>query len=230
MVDMKFILSLFVILVMNNALAIPGVEDYEEAKQYYVLLKQLNQLKKQVSQEKDMINQGKREIKDAEGHYGYGNLGKLDLGSDDPSTWTKALRDLSGGNSARYQELLKKYKENHYILSDKEYSKGASKSLVKSYRNQINVNQASAAISENSYDSAGQYQKQLNTLNTKIDSTPNTKAAIDLNSRLIAELSSISIDQLRMQAVMNNQVASDTADKIEAKSREARFVQLPKEK
>lgn len=104
------------ILFAVNAVAIPGIDTAQALKQYYVLLKQLKTLKEQVKQADGMLSQGKQVIKDAEGHYGFGRMFDSDAeyqsrqwGAD---RWEDTLKDLSGGNSARYRELLKEYKKN----------------------------------------------------------------------------------------------------------------------
>lgn len=52
---------------------------------------------------------------------------------------------------------------------------------------------------------------------------------MDLNSRLIAELSYISVEELRMQTLLNHQMSAEISDDINARGREAIFNQLPKE-
>ena len=231
---MKRIVFIILFCFFSNAWAAAGIDIAQSMKQYAVLMKQLKQLKKQVAQADTMIDQGKQAVKDMEGHYGYGKL--LDSQTDfqkrnwAPKTWDDALKALSGGNSARYQELLKAYHVNYPTLSDKQFSNGASQSLLKRYKNLVQENRASTAIANKEYEDIDNHLKTIHALTQKIESASNTKAAMDLNSRLVAELSYISVEQLRMQTLINHQVAAEAFDDISARSREAIFNQLPKEK
>ena len=144
--------------------------------------------------------------------------------------WRDALEDLSGGNSARYKELEKAYKKDHPSLSERQYAKGASHSLVRSYRNMVRVNKAATIHADEEYNHIKSLKNNIRRLSHKIESAPNTKAAMDLNSRLLTELSYISTEELRMQTLMNHQMAAATAESVDAKSREAIFNKLPEGK
>ncbi len=202
-------------------------------KQYYVLLKQLKELKQQVAQYRQMLDREQHLIKDTEGHYGFGQL--LDRESDFKKRqwgqyhWDDALKDLSGGNSKRYKELLNDYEKNHTIISDKQFSKGASQSLVHSYRQLVQTNRVATATSDYEYEYIKSHLDHIHQLTKKIESTSNIKSAMDLNSRLISELSYISVDTVRMQTLMNHQIAEKMSEDIAARTRESIFNKLPKE-
>lgn len=229
MIKVLFTIACFFVCV--NVSATPVIDNVQALKQYLILLKQLKALKKQIVQSKHLIDEGKRVVQDAEGHYGFGNL--IDRNSDfqsrtwTPDSWSDALKSLSGGNSSRYQTLLKAYQKDHYTLSDKQFSKGASRTLTENYRRLVRVNKAAGAHADGEYQYAKKLLKEVRDLMQKIETAPNTKAAMDLNSRLIAELSFISIEELRMQTLMNHQMAESSYDDIEARTREAIFNQLP---
>lgn len=231
---MKLLIVFIVCFVNLSAWATPVIDTAGALKQYLILVKQLRELKKQVQQGNEMINEGKKVIQDSEGHYGFGHL--LDSDSDfknrewAPSNWEDALKNLSGGNSERYQELLKSYQKEHFSLSDKQFSEGASHSVLDSYKRLVHENAAAGTNANGEYQDIEKLLKEVRQLMKKIESAPNTKAAMDLNSRLVAELSFISIEELRMQTLMNHQMAASTYDEIQARSREALFNRLPKEK
>lgn len=231
---MKRILIFIFLFVASNAWATPGVDVLTALKQYYVLLKQLKELKRQVTQADQMLNQGRRAVRDVEGHYGFGQLLDNDSNFQQRNwgfdSWNESLSALAGGNSARYRELLKEYQEEHPTLSERQFSKGASPSLTRSYKNLVNNNRAATVYSNYESEQIKSHLAYVHQLTQKIESAPNTKAAMDLNSRLIAELSYISVEELRMQTLMNHQLAAQVSDVIDGKSREARFNKLPKEK
>lgn len=229
----KFILLILVIW-LPQVWAIPGADTFQALKQYYVLVEQLKELKKQVDQAKSFIEQGRQAVRDAEGHYGFGKL--LNNESDYKKRlwgfdrWDSALKSLSGGNSIRYQELLREYQNKYTPLSISQFSKGASHSVVEGYKNMLEMNKVATASSNYEYENLNPMLNRVNQLMEKIEMAPNTKSAIDLNSRLIAQLSNISIEELRMQTLFNHQMAEKISDELRAKKNSAMFNQLPKEK
>jgi len=190
-----------------------------------------NQLKQQF----DVLNQQVSVMKnikaESEGSYGMGGLlnSNQDLQKREwsPSSWQSTLKGLSGGNPARYQELVNTYKADHPTLSSSDYQKGASAANAKTYSQDIQVNRAAMVNSTYAFNNIKTHLDDIHQLSNQIDSTKNIKAAMDLNSRLVAELAYIQTQELKMQVVMNQQTAQSNADNIAAKTANAKFDALP---
>ncbi len=67
----------------------------------------------------------------------------------------------------------------------------------------------------------------LHKLSKQIEKTPNTKGAIDLNSRLLTELAFIQLMSLRLQALISQQTAQDSLSELQDRAENARFNRLP---
>ncbi len=195
------------------------------------LEKEYDTLKNTYDNAKEQLDQAKALTQDAEGHYGFGGLenGLSDLKDREwsPDNWQSTLKGLSGGNTARYQELVKAYKKEHPVLSQEAYQKGASQDQVATYKQDISVNRAAQVNATYAFDTIKTHLKTIHTLSDKIEQAKNTKAAMDLNSRLIAEVAYIQTQELKMQVLMNQQVAQVNADTIGSKSARAKFNTLP---
>ena len=202
------------------------------------LIKNFNQLKNQYDLLNDTYKNAKKELeqvkrlaRNAEGHYGFGNffntVQDLQKHQWSPDTWESTLKGLSGGNSARYQELLKVYPAAHPFLSQSEYTKGASPEQAKHYLQDVQVNRAAMVSSTYAFDNLKNYLNTIYTLSKKIDQAQNTKAAIDLNSRLLTEMTYMQLQSLKMQILLNQQLAQAQGDIIAEKTASSNFSALP---
>ena len=63
----------------------------------------------------------------------------------------------------------------------------------------------------------------LHKLSQQIEKTPNTKGAIDLNSRLVTELAFIQLVSLRLQTLMSQQVAQESLSELQDRADMVRF-------
>lgn len=198
------------------------------------LIKQASQLRKQYrllqrsyEASKSQLALAKRLIKAGEGHYGFGHLynGEKDSIARkwSPKTWQDALQDVSGGNPARYQQLVKTYKNNHPTLSEKDYKKGATDEQARNYQQQVDTTRVAAVNANYVFNSINEHLERVENLSNKIESANNTKSAMDLNSRLLAEVAFIQIQDLKMQSLINKQLAQQSYDNIAAEAQSARF-------
>jgi len=143
-----------------------------------------------------------------------------------PPDWNQALQNLSGGNPGRYQELLKTYQANHLSLSQETYSKGSEKNLATDYQNQVATNQVSAATTSAEFNDISRHLSEIQQLGEEIENKTqngNLKSAIDLNSRIELEVAYISMEELRMQAVLNQQTAALSASHVAQESEASMF-------
>jgi type IV secretion system protein VirB5 len=202
-------------------------DQYDTLQQTYnTAQQQLNTAQSQL----DSVNQIKNFNS---GHYQFGDLNNSLTDLKDrqwsPNTWDDALHNVAGGNPERYNELVKAYEKNHTRLDDATYEKGASKEQLTRYKQTIAVNKAASVESTYSYNEINKHLKAVHQLSAQIEHAPNTKSAVDLNSRLLAEIAYIQTQNLKMQTLISQQLAEGGANDIASDSQIARFNRLPDE-
>lgn len=167
------------------------------------------------------------------GHYGFGDLANsaADLKNRQwaPNTWSEALNNLAGGNPSRYQALVEAYQKSQVNLSDNDYSKGATPAKLKDYQAAKAFNQTLSVQATYAFNEVNTHLKAIHSLASQIEKTPNTKAAMDLNSRLIAEMAYIQTETLRLQTLLAQQAGFNGASTLRADSDIAQFNRLPDE-
>ncbi len=204
------------------------------------LVRQLTELKKQydVMQQtyettQNELNQTKELTNDAEGHYGYGNILNNQTNMNNrawsPNDWQSTLQGLSGQNPARYQQLLTQYKNNNPALSQQNYEKGESASNYAVYQNEIANNQAATVTATYAFNEINKELSHINQLSQQIETTQDEKAATDLGTRMQAEIAYVQVQMLKQMALMNEQMASNSANDIQYETTAAKFNQLPDE-
>ena len=219
-------ISSFAIIPVTDVGAIANlVKSYNQLKSQYDLLHQTYENAQQ------QLDTAQQLTHDSEGHYGFGGMmnGPGDLKNQQwsPDDWHSTLQGLSGGNPARYQELVNTYKRDHPDLSPSDYQKGASRDQANVYAQDVQVNRAASVNATYSFNNIKTHLTRIHALSEKIDQAKNTKAAMDLNSRLLAEVAYIQTQELKMQILMNQQMAQTKADTIASKTASAKFNTLP---
>ncbi len=194
---------------------------------YAQLVRQYGLLKQQFGQLKTLADA-------VHGSYGFGGfLNSAQNLSDrqwSPDDWQQALQRMSGGNAERYQELVNDYHSNHVILSSREYQKGVSKNHAAIYRQDVQVNRAATATATYEFNSINKHLDTIHQLSAQIDHAENSKAAMDLNSRLLTEVAYIQTQSLKMQVLLNQQMAQVNADTIADKTQRAQFERITSNK
>lgn len=189
-------------------------------QQYETLLKTYENAKEQLAQQKHLVSE-------LEGHYHYGDLFNRDIDERErewsSNNWDDALQGLSGGNPQRYEELKKLYHRDNPPVEREEFLKGASPELADQYQKMDSVNLAAFEEANHAYEEVNQHLKAVRELAEAIETTPNTKAAIDLNSRIQAEVAFIALEQQRMQAIINLQISRESSNEIDSMKRISKF-------
>lgn len=207
--------------VSNASLPVVDFASVEGLVRNYKVLK--SQYDTLLATKKAMLQQ----VSDIEGHYGYGAMlddqASFDRRNWSPDTWRKTLQGLSGGDPTRYQQLLKAYKSDHRWLDAASFKRSSNAALAAHYRHDIAVNQASSVNANYAFNTIKQHLQQIHRLADTIDQAPNAKAAIDLNSRLLAELAYIHTQELKMQVLLNQQMANQSSDQLTDKTEAAVF-------
>lgn len=213
-----------------------GVED---AEMIAVALKQLRELREQYQLMKDTYQNARsqldniKELKSmSSGHYGFGDLDNgldsLQSWQSPASTWDDALQNLSGGNPERYQSLMNAYEKNHPALDESTFAATSSPEKLARFKEDKAVNRTVQVQTTKSYNEINQHMAALHKLSQQIEKTPNTKGAIDLNSRLISEIGFIQLMGLRLQTLMSQQIAQDSLSELEDRADMAKFNHLAK--
>jgi type IV secretion system protein VirB5 len=137
---------------------------------------------------------------------------------------------MAGGNSDRYASLVKAYERAHPTLSDDEYRRGASDARLAMYQQNKKINKAVSVQTTAAFNQINKHLEAVHALSKQIEgaSNKNTKSAVDLNTRLLAEMAYIQTDLFKLQALANQQAAQVEANAIAEDSEAARFNQLPK--
>lgn len=220
--------------VSDVALLANAVEQLKQLKEQYDTLQQTyNNAQQQLSTAQSQLDSVNQLKNFNSGHYQFGDLNNSlsDLKSRQwsPNTWDDALRNVAGGNPERYKELVKAYEKNHKTLDDATFEKGTSKEQLLLYKQAIDVNKAASVEGTYSYNEINKHLKAVHDLSAQIEKAPNTKSAVDLNSRLLAEIAYIQTQNLKMQTLISQQLAQGGASDIAIDSQIARFNRLPDE-
>lgn len=178
-----------------------GVED---AQMIALSLKQLNELQEQYRILRDTYESAQAQVENLNqlksmnsGHYGFGDLNNgldsLQSWQSPVSTWQDALQNLSGGNSSRYKELVAAYEKNHPALDESNFKVNSSPAQAARFKEDKAVNRAVLVQTTESYNEINKHMEALHKLSKQIEHSPNTKGAIDLNSRLLTEIGFIQL-------------------------------------
>jgi len=234
----KLIITSFSILITPFCYAdIWGVEDAiliaKATEQLAVLKGQYKTLKETYDKSKKQLTELDNIKKMGIGNYGWGQmqntLGDLKQREWSPSSWENALKNIAGGNPERYKKLVDSYEKQHKTLSDTDFLKGASKEKLEEHKQSRKINRAANIQSTYAFNDINNHLKEVYKLSSKIEKTKNTKSAMDLNSRLLAEIAYIQTQNLKMQAVLNQQASQSGARELSSESQSASFNRLPDE-
>ncbi len=158
------------------------------------------------------------------GSYGMGklnnSLSELKARQYSPDSWKDALKVQAGGVNNRYRELVRDYEKNHPDVADKSGLNGLGNNKdeegrVKNFRDGRAVNRAVSVQATYAYDNINKHLKNIYELSEKIDKTDNEKAATDLNSRMMAEIGYLQAEQIKQQALQNQQVSEGVAKALD---------------
>lgn len=202
------------------------------------LAKQLQEMQKQYKLLNSTYNNAQKQLNVANdlkkfnsGHYKFGNLNNSlsDLKERQWSAdhWDDALKNISGGNKTRYEQLVKAYEKNHRSLPDSVFIKGASSERLEHFKQNKAVNEAVSVQTTYAFDDINTHLTRIHELSQKIEETENTKSALDLNSRLIAEMAYIQVQTLKLQTLINQQTAQTGANELDETVDDASFNRLP---
>lgn len=180
---------------------------------------------------KDQLATAKQQYSAMVGQYGAGTWNMqgqnfINNWQTGATTWQQQLQGLSGGNQARYQELLSQYKDSNDSMSEEEFHKTFSAATSKALTNQVNTNQAAGTASQQTFENVNAYVTDLKSLGDQVEDSaknPNSKSAIDINTRAQIENGLINSQMVLAQTVSNNMAASNQAASIASAVQAAKF-------
>ena len=202
---------------------------------YNKAVEQLAQLRQQYSQLINMRNLAQKQVSNITGLYHMGDL--MNSARDlqhwqwSASNWEDTLKGIAGGNDHRFKELRDAYIKAHNVVSTGDYGQSHTKENAATYKNDVDTNRAVAASAQDEYNRINDYLSKLHEIGQQIESTDNknTKAAIDLNSRIVQQLGYIMLESVRMQTVLINLETQMQASTISGQSQQSQFLQHSKE-
>ena len=163
------------------------------------------------------------------GHSGFGRMHNSinDLHKrQSADNWRETLKGVSGGNPERYKELVTAYEKQHASLNRTQFSRGATPARTERFEQERQLTQAASVESESSFNDINESLKRIHDLSEQIEKAENTKAAIDLNSRLVAEVAYLQAQNLKAQAILNQQLAMRSAGTLEDDAELAKYLTL----
>jgi hypothetical protein len=199
----------------------------KQAQEISALGDQLNALK-------DQLSLSAQELKSMTGENPFGTwrntLGDLQNREWAPSDWVSALDIKGDKNSPRFQQFLAEYETNHPALTKdniEAYKKGASQSMDSMFQEEVTQNQVSQSIASGAYADVNADFENLHELGSQIGNEtadPDLKHAEDLNSRVQLENANLLVQQLRLLALLNQQLVQTHATYLEQQQDAAAYV------
>lgn len=163
------------------------------------------------------------------GHSGYGKLynALTDLQKrQSANTWKESLKGISGGNHERYKELVGAYEKQHATLNAQRFSKGASSVRTERFDDERQVTQTVSVESEVLFNDMNESLTRIHDLSGQIEKAENTKAAVDLNSRILTEIAYLEVQKLKAQSLLNHLLSSKSSSGLTDEAELASYLSL----
>lgn len=195
----------------------------------------IEQTKDEVSSLGDIKGFTKQQLnflqQDIAGNFGYGNLlnNPADLAQRQWSNdnWIDVLNMVNTDKTSAFYQAQRAYAQRYQILNPNQFSnaQGVSALTKQFYSDNSNISRAGLAASSYSYGQINQHMQVIHDILQKLETQPSEKAAIDLNTRLIAELSFIELEKLRMQNIQTQIASNNSQAVVNGMSDQASFMQ-----
>jgi type IV secretion system protein VirB5 len=213
--------------VVDVAAGLRAIELITEAKE------QVKNLERQLSQLDNISDLNRQQYnfiqQNAHGNYGYGRLGnsETDLYKRQWShnSWLDALNGANNGHTSAFVKAENHYRTLYPVVDASHIAPSRSRNnLSRTYYDQsTKINRAALAASSQSYEQINDHIKNLHQMLLKLEDSPNEKAALDLNARLIAEIGFIQLEMLRQQILQNQLSATASQATTNGMSDESQF-------
>lgn len=195
-------------------------------QQYQTTQNILNKAEAQLNSMNDLVKRNS-------GHYGFGDLQNSinDLRKQQWSadTWQDSLKGQAGHNDPKYKALQDGWQKNRTAPDEQIFNKGARGNVVQNYQNSMAVNRAAAVQSEYAFNEINASLERIHQLSQQIEKADNTKAAVDLNSRLLTEVAYLQTQNLKAQSLMNQQLAQKQAVELSERGEASQYLSFDDE-
>jgi type IV secretion system protein VirB5 len=144
-----------------------------------------------------------------------------------PNTWQSALAN-DGENNGRYEAYVSDYQSDHPSLDDKTLEGGMSEDYVKNYHDMVSSNQAVFVQTNYEFEDLNTHLETIQELSEKIEDADTQKAIADLNARINTEIAYLTVEEIKMLTMVNEQLAQQQASEILNQNIVTKFNQIPK--
>lgn len=194
-------------------------------------LNNINEIESELKKlDKDQLTQLEGLLSASTGNFQYGSWQNdqkaLDEKQWSPNTWKSALAN-DGGNNHRYESYVNAYQADHPALDNKTLEGGMSDDYVKNYHDMVSNNQAVSVQANYEYEDLNAHLQAIQELSKKIEDADTQKAVSDLNARINAEIAYLSVEEIKMLTMINEQFAQQQASEILNQNVVAKFNQIP---
>lgn len=141
--------------------------------------------------------------------------------------WESLLKAEGGGSYQSLSNLQRQYAKRYPVINENNIGQTLTDDdLIRAYYAQSKaINQAALASSAYSYNQLQGHTQSIHGLLSHLKDTPTEKASMDMNARLLAEVSFIQIEMLRQQTIQNQLLATQAQASVNGLSDQAKFNQ-----
>jgi type IV secretion system protein VirB5 len=167
--------------------------------------------------------------KNLNGNHGFGNLhNDLDQRLWSADNWDEALKGGGGQSAQKFKDAQDNYNRIYPVkkASDIAGSLPPNNLTQAHYEQSSQISRAALAASKVSYDNINTHIRTVNDILKKLESddAKTEKGAIDLNTRLVAELSFIQLDMLKIQSIQAQLTATQLQGDVNGLSDQTTFL------
>lgn len=227
-------ISLIILLLISRS-GFAGLLPVIDPAEILKTIELIKEAQKQFRQLQDLSKQNKQQYnfleKNLSGNYGYGKYlnGSNDLKRRQWSngSWVDVLSASNSGSTSAFSDAQRKYKKLYPVTSAEHISTTRRHdNLTRThYQQSSEISRAALAASSYSYDQINEHIKNLHDMLAMLENETSEKAAIDVNTRLVAELGFIQIEMLRQQNIQNQLLATQTQGEVNGMSDQSQFMQ-----
>lgn len=220
------------IIFTKSALADMPVIDWAEIMKTMQLLEeaknQLEEIKNLKQTALDQLGFLKQNIS---GNFGYGNLWntQADLYQRQWSNdnWVDVLNRVNTDKTSAFYQAQQAYAKMYPVANanqiDSTLKEGDLSRIY--YQQESSISRAALAASSYNYNEINRHIQNIHDILAKLESQTSEKAAIDLNTRLVAELSFIQLESLKQQNIQIQLAATEAQKQVNGMSDESKFMQ-----
>lgn len=213
---MRKLLALILTIIAVPAQA-QGIPVYD-ASSFTQLVTQLDQMSKDYQKQLEQLEQAVQQTNAITGTRNMGALANSPLEAELrrylPNTWQETMRMIDAGSlpngALGTQGLYGSLYQTYQPLTGAQFmTQDPTGAIAQAIDRKTGTTYAAMAASEEAYNNASKRIDTYETLMTELDKTPDLKASIDLQARIMAENGMVLNELMRLQAIQIQQKAAD---------------------